>query len=338
MGEFLSFFERKAYLCVVIAETTLNSVRWNILPLVRSSPLFPRNFIHDFLIGFIQSGVVYSFYINISGAGGSVTQPFADDGYIGMAVIGQARPTVTGHIGRQLVGNTCQLGEFLQLTVVIGEPVAILAIGLVGTAAGEDGKDIVRVAGIVATDYLQGTGRKLEAYLLIGLAALVGEIAILVNLRLAEKGHIDKGDATGEDAEQEDIAHELKGTARTQGDLLQFPDIVHTQGALVGLGIAGIAVLEGMEVGHLMFFHGLVVDRPKRTHVAGDGVHADAGGLEPTLITGYQGRGQVLEQQVLPFQKTLEGMQSGAIVGSGTETSFFPNPGYLSGEIIGQER
>ena len=37
MGEFLSFFERKAYLCVVIAETTLNSVRWNILPLVRRS-------------------------------------------------------------------------------------------------------------------------------------------------------------------------------------------------------------------------------------------------------------------------------------------------------------
>ena len=338
MGEFLSFFERKAYLCVVIAETTLNSVRQNILPLVRSSPLFPRNFIHDFLIGFIQAGVVYSFYINISGAGGSVTQPFADDGHIGMAVIGQARPTVTGHIGRQLVGNACQLGEFLQLAVVIGEPVAILAIGFVGMLMRQDGKNIVRVVGTIAVDNLQGTRRKLEAYLLIGLAALVGEIAIAVDLRLAEKSDIDKGDAARKDAEQEDVAHQLEGAARKKGDFLQFPDFGDSDGTLVGPGIAGIAVLEGMEVGHLMFFHGLVVDRPKRTHVAGDGVHADAGGLEPTLITGYQGGGQVLEQQVLPFQETLEGMQSGAIVGSGTETSFFPNPGYLSGEIIGQGR
>jgi len=336
MGEFLSFFERKAYLCVVIAETTLNSVRRNILPLVRSSPLFPRNFIHDFLIGFIQSGVVYSFYINISGTGGSVTQPFADDGYIGMAVIGQARPTVTGHIGRQLVGNTCQLGEFLQLTVVIGEPVAILAIGFVGTAAGEDGKDIVRAAGIVATDYLQGTGRKLEAYLLIGLAALVGEIAIAVDLRLTEKSDIDKGDAARKDTEQEDVAHQLEGAARKKGDFLQFPDFGDSDGTLVGLGIAGIAVLEGLEVGHLMFFHRLVIDRPERTHVTRDGVHADAGGLEPTLITGNQGGSQILEQQVLPFQETLEGMQSGAIVGSGTETSFFPNPSYLLRKIFGQ--
>ena len=120
--------------------------------------------------------------------------------------------------------------------------------------------------------------------------------------------------------------------------MLQFPDIGHTQGTLVGPGIAGIAVLEGLEIGHLTFFHRLVIDSPERTHVTRDGVHADAGGLEPTLITGNQGGSQVLEQQVLPLQESLEGMQSGAIVGSGTETSFFPNPSYLSGEIIGQGR
>ena len=213
-GRISFFFRKKTLPLHCYSRNNFKLCEVNILPLVRSSPLFPRNFIHDFLIGFIQSGVVYSFYINISGAGGSVTQPFADDGYIGMAVIGQARPTVTGHIGRQLVGNACQLGEFLQLAVVIGEPVAILAIGFVGMLMRQDGKNIVRVVGTIAVDNLQGTRRKLEAYLLIGLAALVGEIAIAVDLRLAEKSDIDKGDAARKDAEQEDVAHQLEGTAR----------------------------------------------------------------------------------------------------------------------------
>ena len=313
-------------------------MRYFILPLVRSSPLFPRNFIHDFLIGVIEPGVVYSFYIYISGTRGSVAQAFADDGNIGIAVVRQAGPTMTGHIGGQFVGDAGQLGEFLQLPVVIGELVTIPAIGFVGMLMRQDGKDIVRVVGTITVDNLPSARRKLEADLLVGLAALVGEVAILINLRLAEKGHIDKGDATGEDAEQEDITHELEGTARTQGDLLQFPDIVHTQGALVGLGIAGIAVLEGLEVGHLTFFHRLVIDSPERTHVARDGVHADAGGFEPTLVTGHHSRCQVLEQQLLPLQESLERTQGGAIVGSGTETALLQHTVYLLMEIIGQGR
>lgn len=267
-----------------------------------------------------------------------MAQPFADNGHIGITVVCQAGPAVTGHIGSEFVGNACQLGEFLQLAVVVGQPVAVLAVCLVGVVAGEDGKDIVGVVGLVATDNLQGTGWKLEAYLLVGLAAPIGEIAIAVDLRLAEKGDIDKGDAARKEAEQEDVAHQLEGTARTKGDFLQFPDFGNTDGALVGRRIAGIAVLEGTEVGHLMFFHGLVVNRPKRTHVAGDGVHADAGGLEPTLVTGHQGGSQVLQQELFTPKKTLEGAQGGAVIGSGTETSFLPDLGYLSGEIIGQGR
>ena len=307
-----------------------------VLPLVRSSPTFSHNFIHNPLIGFIQPLVVYALDINIGSAGGGVPQPLADDGHIGIAVIGQACPAVTRDIGREFMGDSRQTSQFLQLTVVIGQPVAVLPIGFFGRLFGEYGKEIVRLVRVIATDDFQGARRKLEAYLLVGLPTLVSEIPILAELRLAEEGNINKRNATGEHTKQEDVAYPLERTAGTKRYLLQLPDFGDTDGTLVGPGIAGIAVLEGLEVGDILFFHGLVVDRPKRTHVTRDGVHADAGGLEPTLITGNQGGSQILEQQVLPFQETLEGMQSGAIVGSGTETSFFPNPGYLLRKIFGQ--
>ena len=83
-----------------------------------------------------------------------MTQAFADDGDIGIVVVRQTGPTVTGHIGGQFVGNAGQLGEFLQLPIVIGEPVAILAIGFVGMLMRQDGKDIIRVVGMIAMDNL----------------------------------------------------------------------------------------------------------------------------------------------------------------------------------------
>ena len=309
-----------------------------VLPLVRSSPLFPRNFIHNPLIGLIQPLVVYALDINIGSAGGGVPQPLADDGHIGILTVSQTCPAVTRDIGREFMGDSRQTSQFLQLTVVIGQPVAVLPIGFFGRLFGEYGKKIVRLVRMIATDDFQGTRRKLEAYLLVGLPTLVSEIPILAELRLAEEGNIDKRNATGEHAKQENVTHPLERTAGTKRYLLQLPDFGDTDGTLVGPGIAGIAVLEGLEVGDILFFHGLVVNRPEGAHVTGNGVHADAGSLEPTLISGHERGGQVLEQQLLPFQETLKGPESGVIVGSSTETAFFTDLGYLLPEIIGQRQ
>ena len=227
---------------------------------------------------------------------------------------------MTGDVGCEVLRTAGQKGELLELTVVIAHSAAVLAIGLHGTGPGlDDGKHVVATGNGIATDDFTHSALKLDADATAGLVTAVDEVSVM-NLRLGEIGHIDKGHAACQETEDEHIAHQTERGTR-KGECLKPLNDVLTYPALDGALYSGIDLAEGMGLLGQALRHAAIVYGTEGTQVTGDGIEAYAAALEPVFIIGQQGGGDGTEGKVAHGTESAKGTKGGGIIARGAVTA-----------------
>ena len=73
----------------------------------------------DFAVGIVQAGVVYAFDVDEGGVWRGVSQSFADDGHVGVGVVCQAGPAVSGYVRGEVMTDACLLSQFFQYLIIV---------------------------------------------------------------------------------------------------------------------------------------------------------------------------------------------------------------------------
>ena len=144
----------------------------------------------------------------MGGSFGVVAHAFADDGEGDALALGDAGPGVAGHVEGERNLQSGQPCDFLQLTVRAGDGVPVL-VPVVGV--GEDGQQIgIGGRGGVFVDEVLHACFPFDAQLLAGFVPAVDENVVL-QIFLAQVGHVDERHAAGVERKEEDVAGEVQG-------------------------------------------------------------------------------------------------------------------------------
>jgi len=229
-----------------------------------------------------------------------MAKSLTDVGHWHVLLLSRGRPGVSADVGGERQSqHVTQLSERL---VIADECAHIGLVGVLGIASAvEDGQQIDGGRGMPVEDGLH-LRRYLYGELLSCLMAAVGERAV-AHIALAQVGHIDKGNATGTEAEHEEVADkqqavgllvesttaglpslltELRLQCLTDVKLGNTADVSHGNSPLTRPGYPSIGTGEGIarcqSVGD-----STIPDGVKAAQVRGTGVARDAMQAEPVL-------------------------------------------------------
>lgn len=204
----------------------------------------------------------------------------------------------------------------------------------------QDGQQVGRI-GWVAIEDVSHEWFHLDRYALSCLSAHIGDGAAF-QVGLAEKCHVDEGDAAGTETEEEEVAEKHEPFDVLSGflacsflsvvcqlcfdiQMVEAGDSIGRQGAFVGFCHTPIGADEGVVSGKPVS-HRLVPYGTQGAKIAGGGVAADALRPQPSFKVGYQSLSHLCEGDVLladAVQVVCESSAGAGVVSRRAETSQF---------------
>ena len=154
-------------------------------------------------------------------------------------------------------------------------------------------------------------GFPLDAQPLSRLMPFIGEDAI-VQVLFLQIGHVDEGHTSRIEAEEEQVAGEAF-LHIAQADMLDASHLVDSECPLVGLGVSGVYMSEGVAVDGHALFHSPVIDGPDDAHIEGNGIHREVLQAQEGLKTLHHLTVDLCWREVFVFSEDFEFIQRSAV-------------------------
>ena len=158
------------------------------------SMLFTSNIfaqrLQELMVGISKLWVEEALYVDHGGGGAGVSQSLGDKSHVKVVLIGNARPSVSHHIGGKRLAGRDALRQARQVVVVAAKLALVLPMCQYCIGRIDDGKNIRSIAvRLILSDNLAHTWFYRHHYLLPGFVAGIMESSVS-GFFLLQQGHI----------------------------------------------------------------------------------------------------------------------------------------------------